>query len=559
VLRSLRAPALASLLLVAACSGGDTDATPDTTVAASTTAAPTTTVVAPVIDSAEVQPHATNVLLATLTVATDSPARLNVSLVEGDRTRDLVTTETVATEHTVPIRGLHADRTQIIRVTPLSPDGALAGTATDVEITTKPLPFTLPELTATVSKPELMAPGYTLFDPVQTTDMAFNNEGRTEQPPGLLVAVDELGEVVWYLTHPRPIADARILDDGTLMFESLDTEVLFADLDGNIRTRLTSRLYDGTVGNDVPTVEVDTDALHHEADVLPNGNLISLSSTVHTVEVPEPLCGEAAADFTGTYSFISDIVAEVDIETGEVVSQYDLWDLLDPLSDPERRDICGTALQGNAVFPVKVYAGSPGRIIDWTHANAVILDEARNVLMVSVRHMNQVIGIRYADDADGPAGELLWELGEDGTVPYEGDAFSHQHAVELQSDGSIQLYDNRNEMPEPQQSRAVRITLDGDGSTPTAARQTWQYLSTLNGQPAYSFAVGDADTQPNGNVLITNGFYSLGSGGLNSQIVEVVPEGDNGGTVAFELQVGGPGGWFVYRSERIPSLYPAPI
>ncbi|MEY4173023.1 MAG: hypothetical protein RI900_188 [Actinomycetota bacterium] len=554
MLRTLRPLAVAVLVLFTACSGENKG-----TTTSAATSAPTSTAVAPTIETATVQPHANNVLLATLSASTDAPARLSVSLVDGDRSRDLVTTETVGTEHTVPIRGLHADRTQTIRITPISPDGSLVGAATDVEITTKPLPFTLPELTAAVSKPDLMAPGYTLFDPVQTTDMAFNNEGRAEQPAGLLVAVDEQGEVVWYLTHPRPIADARILPDGTLMYESLDTEVVFADLDGNIRSRLTSRLYDGTVGNDVPTVKVDTDALHHEADVLPNGNLISLSATVHTVEVPEPLCGEAAADFTGTYSFISDLVVEVDIETGEVVSQYDLWELLDPMADPERRDICGTAMQGNAVFPVKVYADSPGRIIDWTHANAVILDEDRNVLMVSVRHMNQVIGIRYADDADGPAGELLWELGEDGTVPYDGDAFSHQHAVELQPDGSIQLYDNRNEMPEPQQSRAVRIALEGDGSTPTGARQVWQYLSTLNGQPAYSFAVGDADTQPNGNVLITNGFYSLGSGGLNSQIVEVVPEGDNGGTVAFELQVGGPGGWFVYRAERIPSLYPTAV
>jgi hypothetical protein len=555
VRRLLRSTALASLLLITACSGGG-DST--ATTAPASTAAPTTST-PPSISRAEVESNPDNVLLATLTATTDTPARLAVSLVEGDRSRDLVTTETVGTEHTVPIRGLHADRTQTIRVTPISADGSLVGSATDVEITTEPLPFTLPELTAAVSKPDLMAPGYTLFDPVQTTDMAFNNEGRAEQPAGLLVAVDDQGEVVWYTTHPRPIADARILPDGTLMYESLDTEVVFADLDGNILNRLTSRLYEGTVGNDVPTVQVDTDALHHEADVLPNGNLISLSATVHTVEVPEPLCGETPADFTGTYSFISDIVVEVDIETGEVVSQYDLWDLLDPLADPDRRDICGTAMQGNAVFPVKVYADSPGRIIDWTHANAVILDEDRNVLMVSVRHMNQVIGIRYADDTNGPAGELLWELGEDGTVPYEGDAFSHQHAVELQADGSIQLYDNRNEMPEPQQSRAVRIALDGEGSTPTGARQVWQYLSTLNGQAAYSFAVGDADTQPNGNVLITNGFYSLGSGGLNAQIVEVVPDGDNGGTVAFELQVGGPGGWFVYRAARIPSLYPAAV
>jgi len=555
VRRLLRSTALVSLLLTAACSGGG-DGT--ATTAPASTVAPTTSK-PPSISSAGVESDPDNVLLATLRVTTDIPARVAVSLVDGDVTRDLVTTETVGTEHTVPIRGLHADRTQTIRVTPLSPDGTQVGPADDVDITTEPLPFTLPELTAAISRPDLMAPGYTMFDVVQTTDMAFDNEGRTEQPAGLLIAVDAAGEVVWYLTHPRPIADARILSDGTLMFESLDTEVVFTDFDGNISHRLTSRLYHGTVGNDVPTVAVDTDALHHEADVLPNGNLISLSATAHTVEVPEPLCGETAADFTGTYTFISDIVVEVDIETGAVVSQYDLWDLLDPLADPERRDICGTKMQGNAVFPVKEYINSPGRVIDWTHANAVILDEARNVLMVSVRHLNQVIGIRYAADADGPAGELLWELGEDGTVPYEGDAFSHQHAVELQADGGIQLYDNRNEMPEPQQSRAVRIALEGDGSTPTAARQVWQHLSTLNGEPAFSLAVGDADTLANGNVLITNGFYSLGSGGLNSQLVEVVPEGAEGGTVAFELQVGGPGGWFVYRAARIPGLYPTAV
>ncbi|MBU6316114.1 MAG: hypothetical protein KGR47_06370, partial [Acidobacteria bacterium] len=78
MLRTLRSLALASLLIVAACSGNDGGAT-DTT-APSTTAAPTTTVAAPAIEVAEVQPHATNVLLATLTVTTDTPARLNVML-----------------------------------------------------------------------------------------------------------------------------------------------------------------------------------------------------------------------------------------------------------------------------------------------------------------------------------------------------------------------------------------------------------------------------------------------------------------------------------------------
>jgi hypothetical protein len=27
----------------------------------------------------------------------------------------------------------------------------------------------------------------------------------------------------------------------------------------------------------------------------------------------------------------------------------------------------------------------------------------------------------------------------------------------------------------------------------------------------------------------------------------------------WELQVGGPGAWFVYRAERLASLYPTPV
>lgn len=550
-------------VVLAACSGGSGKAASpgDDATATTATTVPTTTELAvpPVIEHVDVDMDPDNVLLATLHVTTDTPARLAVSVVEAGRSRALVTTETVATEHTVPIRGLHADRTQTIEVAPLSPDGALSGSAADVDVSTKPLPFSLPEISVGTSQPEQMSPGYTMFDVVQTTDIVVDTEGRAEQPPGILVAVDEQGEVVWYLTHPRPIADARILPDGTLLYESADTEVVFADLDGHVAKRLTTRLYDGTVGNDLPTVEVDTDALHHETNLLPNGHLVSFSTALHTVHVPQPLCGESPSEFTGTYSIISDVVVEVDVTTGAVVSQYDLFDLLDPMSDPARRDICGTAFQGNAVFPVKAYSTAPGRIIDWTHANAVVLDQARNELLVSVRHLNEIIAIRYADDTNGRAGQLLWELGEDGTVPYTGRQFTHQHSVDVLPDGGLILYDNGNEDPEPQQSRAMRIILHGDGQIPTSATEAWEFPSTVDGRPAFSLAVGDADPLPNGNVLITNGFYAVDSVGLNAQLVEVTPEGTQGGTVVWELRVGGPSNWFVYRAERIPSLYPIAV
>ena len=558
--------AVASLLLVASCSddaaSGDTvpATAPATEAPTSTDAGPPTTeaAVAPTIGAIEVEANPANVLLATLHVTTDVPARLAISIIEDGAARPVVTTETLATDHTVPIRGLHADRIQTIEAVPMSADGALDGEAATVDITTEPLPFTLPELTVGEQVIGEMAPGFTLFDPVQTADIVAPDEGR-DQPAGLLVAVDDHGEVVWYLTHPRPIADARILADGTLMYESLDTEVVFADMDGNVLSRLTSRLYEGEVGNDTPTIAVDTDALHHETNLLPDGHLASLSSAVHVVNVAEPMCGEDPATFGGTYSILSDVVVVVDVESGAVLSSYDLWDLLDPMSDPVRRDFCGTAFQNANVFPVSVYPDAPGTVIDWTHSNAIVLDEARNALLVSVRHLNEILAIRYEDDANGPAGELLWELGEDGTVPYTGRQFTHQHSVDVLADGSLIIYDNANEDPAPQQSRAMTITLEGDGQVPTTASESWEFGSTVDGAPAFSFAVGDADPLPNGNVLVTNGFYAGGYSGLNAQLVEVVPDGTDGGTVVWELRIGGPGPWFVYRAERIPTLYPAPV
>lgn len=557
--------AVAALLLASCSDGSDSAGTspatapadPSPTSSAATESTPVA--VEPTIESIDVEPNADNVLLATLHVTTDVAARLTISLVEDGAERPVVTTDTVATDHAVPIRGLHADRTQTIRVIPLSADGTLQGAAGTVDITTEPLPFTLPELTVGERVVGEMAPGFTLFDPVQTADIVAPDEGRGEQPAGLLVAVDDRGEVVWYLTHPRPIADARILPDGTLMFESLDTEVVFADMDGNVISRLTSRLYDGEVGNDAPTIAVDTDALHHETNLLPDGRLASLSSAVHVVNVAEPMCGEDPATFGGTYSILSDVVVVVDVATGDLLGSYDLWDMLDPTSDPVKRDFCGTAFQNANVFPISVYPDAPGTVIDWTHANAVVLDEARNALLVSVRHLNAILAIRYADDANGPAGELLWELGEDGTVPYTGRQFTHQHSVDVLGDGSLIIYDNANEDTAPQQSRAMTIALEGDGQVPTAASEVWEFASTVDGSPAFSFAVGDADPLPNGNVLVTNGFYAGAYSGLNAQLVEVVPEGTEGGTVVWELRIGGPGPWFIYRAERIPTLYPAPV
>jgi hypothetical protein len=225
-----------------------------------------------------------------------------------------------------------------------------------------------------------------------------------------------------------------------------------------------------------------------------------------------------------------------------------LLDVLDPLRRPGHRLRDG----GLATAPpVRFYQARRHHPRDWSHANAVTLDQRRNALLVSLRHHDLVLAIRYRDDADGPSGALLWTLGRGGTFALAaGEWFSHQHAPEVQPDGSILLYDNGVGREKPF-SRAARYRIDGG-----QARQTWCHVLLDRGQPVFSKRQGDANRLANGNVLITHGNLTGEHGRLYARIVEVAPESAGGGDVVFDLRVADEDwGWCVYRAERITSLY----
>ena len=95
------------------------------------------------------------------------------------------------------------------------------------------------------------------------------------------------------------------------------------------------------------------------------------------------------------------------------------------------------------------------------------------------------------------------------------------------------------------------FSLDEANKTVT---QKWEMRSLVDGRQLWAFFVGDADHQPNGNILIDNGGIT-DPAGVSSLITEVQPTGDEGGTVVFELRIVDGGAWFVYRARRVPTLY----
>ncbi len=165
-------------------------------------------------------------------------------------------------------------------------------------------------------------------------------------------------------------------------------------------------------------------------------------------------------------------MVEVDPD-GKVVERWPIYGLLDPVTDVAAQAMCSNPFP--TAVPTWMYGPESG--VDWSHGNAVALDEERNALIVSLRHLNAVLAIRYADDDEGAAGELLWRLGPGGDLELlGGDWQYHQHAPEVQDDGSLLVYDNGNGRPgttddpaasagEPAYSRAVHYEVDDDDGT----------------------------------------------------------------------------------------------
>ncbi len=388
--------------------------------------------------------------------------------------------------------------------------------------------------------------------------------GSTTPAPGAggyIAALDDEGYVVWYYRTALGVLDAHTVTNGDILFtydevalrevDVLGREV--RELDGRVALDVAPNAFDGTPRTTSKGVRMETDSVHHDAQLLPNGDVIFLSTELRQLTGPS-LCGEDSAQ--STYNVVADVVVEADADTGKIVQRWPLLDVFDPFERPGN-EFCN---EGSAFAPPNFFYPGTDSLRDWNHANSIALDEADNELVVSARHLSSIFALRYHADADGPAGQLLWELGADGTLQLDGEPTSYQHAAKVLPGNRILAYDNGNYHPDapvsgggaPPYSRAVMYQIDPDAGT---ARQTWQYIThNADGTPVFTGFLGDADLLDNGDILITNGTIADADGHLTARIVEVEPDSND---IVYDLTVGDAmHRWSVYRSERFATLTP---
>lgn len=263
---------------------------------------------------------------------------------------------------------------------------------------------------------------------------------------------------------------------------------------------------------------------HHDVIELPNGNFV------------------IAAD-KANFPTIEDILIELDPATGQVVTEWDLNDIL-----PKRY--------------TQIYNEE-----DWVHINAVIYDERDNTLIVS----GQRQGL-FKIDWDNSLKWIIsppygWEGYEQYLFAPVGENFDWnwtQHAPLILPNGNLFFWENgfgRNFTSDEQYSRAVEVAIDTDNLT---IEEVWSY-GKERGDELFSPIVGDVDYLPETDTrLLTSGALSLDQVYEDSatitrfwrteqvdkaRIVEV----DEAKNVVFEMVVRhtGEGRIRVYRSEKM--------
>lgn len=475
-------------------------------------------------------------LTGALAVNTDVPTRVSVSVDDGVETwqRNFFDYNVA---HSLPMAGFRPDRTNQMTIT-LWEKSRASTTLTDaVTFVTSPLPASFPKITLLSVKTGSMEPGYTLFR------LVVNNANT-----GYLTIINEDGEVVWYSTLGSS-HDFRQLSDGNLMMGQTTAFNEVNILGQTLKTYPTAAGFNADAHENLPT-ERGTILYFSEKST----NVTNFPSSATNSTAPPK---DAAVGY--------DWVLEVSTNTGAVMGQWNLLEMLDP-----RRISYLTFVKDSFGW-------------DNHHGNALFEDPKDGGIIASLRTQNAVI--KFTRD-----GQLKWILGTHDNWGPEfqkylltpvGDPFEWQwgqHAIKVTPQGTLLLYDDGNyraspfdaSVPDAQNySRAVEYDINEDTME---VRQVWEY-GRSSPEVFYTSFAGDVEWLPNTeHVLVNfsavsyiNGQHPIPTSpkATETRIQEVTHDANP--EVVWDISIFDPtntstnytGNW-VYRARRIADFYPHP-
>ncbi len=420
----------------------------------------------PVLSGLEVQTFENAPLSALLKVTSTPPANVEVVVVEAGTDRSFMVREKTgpASQHEVPLLGLRPDRSYELSVRAVV-DGTPVGLESTAALKTPTLPADAPPVAVTVTNPESMSPGFTLLNLGRWAFILDLSWGR-------MLALDEAGDIVWYLELPYLAQGVEHLANGNLLFVAGVDSVVEVDMLGR------------TVGKWVaPDLGLDT--FHHSATRLPSGNTVALSTEIRLID------GYVLNDgSTASFNVVGDVVAEFSPD-GKVLQTWKLLDLLDP-----------HVIKPDFLLPFwdLIYPGQKGGTKDWSHGNSVRYVEADDSFLVTLATLSWVVKIGRT------SGKVEWIAGDGGNLDLTGPGKwpVHAHAGKMLPNSRVLLADGGQNGAE-HSPRPVIYAIEPSESPEAngTASEEWSFEQ----EPFVALGPGDADFLENGNILFTDGTH----------------------------------------------------
>lgn len=398
-------------------------------------------------------PYGNSPLTALVMFQTTGTVSPTVTIHGDDELTTFEHTFDATTNHYLPIYGLYADRDNLVTIE-YEENGTKI--SKDLTIKTGALPDNMVRpIDITSDKNKL------------TNDLYF----FTPSSQGYTMAYDVNGNVRWYLTN-NALWKIDRLDNGHLLVSTERRVNSPYYMTGLYEMDLMGKIY---AEFDLPG------GYHHDYYEMPDGNLLVASN-----------------DFTSGDGTVEDVIVELDRQTGDIVRQFDLKNILD--TDDGKSENWSS--------------------YDWFHNNSVWYDQTTNTVILSGRHKDAVIGLDYN------SGDLKWIIGDPTNWDEEyqqyfftpiGSNFEwqwSQHAAMVTPEGYIFILDNGNNksknadsyVPASQSyTRGVMYKIDTDNMT---IEQVWQY-GKERGSEFYSPYISDVD-------YLGENHYIVHSGGIVS-------------------------------------------
>lgn len=522
--------------------------------------------------SVEQNANATVPLAAILKFKTLEKTTTTISLSDGDHQWSLFYGPTYSPEMGLPILGMRPQRSHQLKVSVSNSRGETVNRYfTYATPALPPVGDDFPLLTVQKDPHAVMESGWTLVSVRRRAARAGAAEFNRKL--GLLLAIDNEGQIVWSYHSPARISGYEVLKNGNVVFLTEANQMVEIDLLGNEIQKWFAKGRPQGVSTDTKDHSVDTTTLHHIVAETTDHQFLSLGSEVKTIDNYYTSAKDINAP-RATQKMMIDWALIFNAQ-GEVTWKWNFLDYLD------------INHVGYTTFDDYWTLRGFKDTYDWAHGNGISYNAQDDSILINARALCAVIKV------DRKTKEIRWILGDptgwgDQYQKYflkpEGDSFQwfyFQHNPIQRENGNVIVFDNGlfqsvsfgNPVPRNQTySRAAEYSIDEVNHT---VKAVWSSESKSD-QSVLSYAMGSVQWLPETqHVLIAYGdllspeMYQKGNWGDVSfnmtgwtRISEVTHSLTEPSKKVWDLILTDPLnkiGWTIFSGSRVKQLGPLKV